>query len=293
MAVSIMAGVFVAEGALHPGRRSLSADEESRARKMAERQDSDLVDVAIAARDGATLRAWSVRPRHGNEKAVILLHGVSDNRAGMIGYAELFLGHGFNVLLPDARAHGASGGGLATYGLMESEDIRRWFDWVERQQHTECIFGFGESMGAAELLQSQEPGFCAIAAESPFSSFREVAYDRVGQFFHSGPWLGRTILRPIVEAALGYARWKYELDFEQVSPETTVAATRVPIFLIHGQKDGNIPVRHSRRIKALNPAVMLWEVPNTDHCGAISTAREELERRLVGWFDRRSAKSGH
>ena len=71
-----------------------------------------------------------------------------------------------------------------------------------------------------------------------------------------------------------------------------MAATRVPVLLIHGQNDGNIPVRHSRRIKALNPAVMLWEVPNTDHCGAISTARQELERRLVGWFDRHSVKHG-
>jgi hypothetical protein len=71
-------------------------------------------------------------------------------------------------------------------------------------------------MGAAQLLQSlpSEPRFSAVAVESPFSSFREIAYDRVGQFFHTGPWLGRTVLRSIVEAAFGYARLKYQLDFE-------------------------------------------------------------------------------
>jgi predicted alpha/beta-fold hydrolase len=188
--------------------------------------------------------------------------------------------------MPDARAHGTSGGDLATYGLLESDDIHRWFDWLEQNEHPNCIFGFAESMGAAQLLQSlrSETRFCAVAVESPFSSFREIGYDRIGQSFHTGPWLGRTVLRSIVEVAFVYARWKYKLNFEQVSPESTVATTRIPVLLIHGQSDSNIPVRHSRRIVARNPAVALWEVPNTGHCGTISTARHELEQRLIGWF---------
>ena len=276
----------MAEGTLHPGRRSLSAKDEMQAEGMAHNHDSELANVATPAHDGVTLSAWSIRPRSSNGNAVILLHGLGDNRTGMIGYAELLLSHGFNVLMPDARAHGASGGQLATYGLLESEDIHRWFDWLQQNQHPGCVFGFAESMGAAQLLQSlqTEPHFCAVVAESPFSSFREIAYDRVGQFFHTGPWLGRTILRPIVEVAFGYTKWKYKLNVEHLSPENMVAATRVPVLLIHGQNDSNIPVRHSRRIAARNPSVRLWEVPNTDHCGAISTARQELEQRLIGWF---------
>ncbi len=276
----------MAEGTLHPGRRSLSTKDEMQAQGMARNRDSELTDVAITASDGANLSAWSIRPRNGNGKAVILLHGLSDNRLGMIGYAELLLGHGFSVLMPDARAHGASGGPLATYGLLESDDVRRWFDWLQQNQNPQCIVGFAESMGAAQLLQSlqTEPHFCAVAVESPFSTFREIAYDRVGQFFHTGPWLGRTVLRPVVEVAFGYARWKYKMNFEQISPERIVAATKVPVLLIHGQIDSNIPVRHSQRIAANNAAVALWVVPNTDHCGAIATARDELEQRLVSWF---------
>jgi uncharacterized protein len=188
--------------------------------------------------------------------------------------------------VPDARDHGASGGHIATYGLLEADDIHRWFDWLQQNEHPHCIFALGESMGAAQLLQSlqAEPRFCAVAAESSFSSFREVAYDRVGRFFHA-PWLGRTILRPIVEIALGYARWKYELNFELASPEKSVAATKVPVLLIHGRDDKNIPVRHSRTIAAGNPNVKLWEVPNAGHCGAISTAPQEFEQQLIGWFN--------
>jgi len=290
LAVSCVAGILLAEGTLHPGRRSLSAKDELQAQEMARSHDSYLTNAAITARDGASLSAWSIRPRRSNGKAVILLHGQGDNRLGMIGYAELLLSHSFSVLMPDARAHGASGGQLATYGLLESDDIHRWFDWLEWNQHPTCIFGFAESMGAAQLLQSLQPEsrFCAVAAESPFSSFREIAYDRVGQFFHTGPWLGRTILRPVVEVAFGYARWKYKLNFEQVSPERIVSTTKVPVFLIHGRNDSNIPVRHSVLIAADNAAVTLWEVPNADHCGAISTAHSEFEQRLIGWFDEHS-----
>ena len=165
------------------------------------------------------------------------------------------LRHGYTVLLPDARAHGESGGALATYGLLERDDIRRWFEWLVTNQHPHCIFGLGESMGAAQLLQSlqTEPGFCAVVAESSFSNFQEIAYDRVGQFFNTGPSVGRTVLRPVVFTAFYYARWKYELNMRQVSPEEAIAQTIVPVLLIHGQIDSNIPVRHSRQIHSRNP----------------------------------------
>jgi pimeloyl-ACP methyl ester carboxylesterase len=281
-----IAGVFVADGTLHPARRPLTQQSTATMREIAHQLDSDLEDVSITTPEAITLRAWMIHPHRSNGDAVILLHGLGDNRIGMAGYAQLFLAHGFSVLLPDARAHGVSGGQLATYGLLERNDIHEWFDFLATQNHPHCIFGLGESMGAAELLQSLavEPGFCAVAAESSFSSFREVAYDRMGQPFHLGPWFGRTLFRPVVEFAFLYARWKYKLDMQQVSPENSVAATKVPVFLIHGQIDSNIPIRHSRLIQARNSDVVLWEVPNADHCGAISAAPQEFEQRLLAWF---------
>ena len=114
-----------------------------------------------------------------------------------------------------------------------------------------------------------------------------------GQFFRSGPWLGRTVLRPVVEAAFAYGKWKYKLDLRQVSPEDVVTATTVPVLLIHGRNDSNIPVRHSRRIAARNPAIVLWEVPNADHCGAVSAAPQEFGQKLIGWFDSHSSVQNH
>ena len=290
LAFSFAAGVSLADGTVHPIRRPFLPQDEMQGQEIAHAHQSDLSDVSIAANDKAILKGWRFRPHTSNGNIVILLHGLSDNRRGMVGYAEMLLDHGFSVLMPDARAHGASDGLLATYGLLESEDIRRWVDWLQQSEHPACIFGLGESMGAAELLQSlqAEPHFCAVAAESSFSTFREIAYDRVGQFFRSGPWLGRTLLRPVVEVAFSYAKWKYKMDFEQISPEAKVAVTKVPVLLIHGQIDSNIPIRHSRRIAAKHPAVSLWEVANANHCGAISTSPREFEQRLIHWFDHHS-----
>jgi len=288
--LSLFAGAYLCEITLHPARRPLTELDEEHARTLARGRNASLYEVSIAAPDHVSLSAWFLLPAESNHRAVILLHGLSDNRAGMLGYADLLLAHQFAVLLPDARGHGSSGGALATYGLLERNDIRQWFNWLTANQHPDCIDGFGESMGAAQLLQSLtvEQDFCAVAAESPFSSFHEIGYDRAGQFFHTGPWLGRTLLRPALAFAFYYGEKKYGLDLGQVSPETAVASTQTPVFLIHGRIDGNIPVRHSERIAAGNPRVLLWEVPDADHCGAISTAPEEFRSRLLDWFQGRS-----
>ena len=286
LSLTVLTGIFLCEATLHPLRRPLTSDDGTQARELAAAHRATLRDVSLQTSDHITLRAWLFAPDHPNANAVILLHGLSDNRVGMTGYAELLLDHSYSVLMPDARAHGASDGALATYGLVERDDIRQWFDWLTSSEHPACIYGVGESMGAAQLLQSLavEPRFCAVVAESSFSDFREIAYDRVGQFFQTGPWLGRTAFRPVIETAFAYARWKYHLDLIEVSPETAVAASQVPVLLIHGIEDRNIPVRHGRRIAARNPKVVLWQVPNTDHCGAFSATPREFERKLLQWF---------
>ncbi len=283
----IVGGIYLADGALHPARRPLTVEENIAVQDAAKRLDTTFIDVSISTPDAITLRAWLIVPRHSNHDAVLLLHGLGDNRLGMTGYAELFLAHGYTVLMPDARAHGASGGQLDTYGLLERNDIHQWVDYLDDHLHPRCIYGFGESMGAAELLQSLEtrPHLCAVVAESPFATFREIAYDRMGQPFHTGPWVGRTILRPLVEVAFLRARWKYHLDMQQVSPVDSLRMTSVPVLLIHGQIDSNIPVRHSRLIHWKCPRTQLWEVPGADHCGALSAAPKEFETRVLQWFE--------
>ena len=283
----VVLGVGVGWIALHPPVRPILASEEKQVEEAVASDSIDLQDVAITTADGVRLRAWFLRPKEVNGNAVILLHGVGDNRLGMYGYGQAFLAQHYSVLLPDARGHGLSGG-LASYGVKESEDIHQWVSWIEKHEHPRCVYGMGESMGAAQLLQSlaKEPRFCAVVAESPFATFREVAYTRFGRQFRTGPWLGRTLFRPAVEAGFLYARVEHGLDMETASPVEAVRNTKVPVLLIHGLNDTNIPPFHSEQIQAANPeGILLWEVPGAVHTGAYAAAPNEFRRRVGEWFE--------
>src|SRR2546421_5420629 len=78
------------------------------AAKIAARFSAALENVSITASDGNRLGGWFAKPAKPNGDAVILLHGVGDNRQGMVGFAELFLSKGFAVLMPDSRGQGES-----------------------------------------------------------------------------------------------------------------------------------------------------------------------------------------
>src|SRR5260370_28763527 len=147
-------------------------------------------EVSVEAQDGITLRAWYFVHTAVTRNTVIVLHGLGDTRRGMSGQAELFLRHGYNVLVPDSRAHGASGGELATFGILEADAVHGVVSWLkDRMRARGCVFGSGVSMGAGIILQAvpREPGFCGGIPEAPHASFREIGYDRIGQPFHLGP----------------------------------------------------------------------------------------------------------
>jgi hypothetical protein len=281
---SFALAIFLGKLAFHPQRLPLNY--RASAQTTAARFGATLEDVSVTASDGAELQAWFARPANSNGDAVILLHGVADNRQGMGGLAELFLSDGYSVLLPDSRAHGLSGGNFPTYGIKEASDVRAWYGWLKGRDRPNCVFGIGESMGAAIVLQAvRTTPFCAVVAESPFASFRQIAYIRVGQVFHVGSWLGRTVLRPAVELALIYGRLTRGVNLASASPEKSVAGSRVPILLIHGLADSNIPPQQSEMIRARNPAdITLWEVPNAGHCGASSAAPVDFNARAIAWF---------
>ena len=291
----IVAGFDIAEFALRPVRKTFNSVSGDEGASHASDGDASLSEISITAKDGTALYAWAFRPEDWNGNSVIVLHGLKDNRTGMLDYADIFLAHGYSVLIPDARAHGESGGTVASYGFLETDDIHRWLDWMITSQHPSCVYGFGESMGAAQLLQTlpTAPQFCAVAAECPFSTYRETAYDRMGQPFHLGPWVGQTILRPAVESAFLYARLRYGLNMEKISPEDAVAASKVPVLLIHGESDTNIPLRHSLRIVERRRDIVLWKIPNTGHSNAIDTAPEELQTRLISWFEQHGNSQLH
>jgi len=274
----IAAGIVLSEAALRPPRHAIPERPPYQVNWRA---------AQITAQDGAILCGWLLFPPRSNGDVVIVLHGIADSRTGPAGLAPMFLDRGYTVLLPDNRGHGESGGELVTYGLRETDDIHRWVDWLIANQRPRHVFGMGESLGAAVLIQSlaAERRFNAVVAEAPFATFERVAVDRVVQRLPFNNGLAHIVAWPMVYSGFLYSRLRYGLDFRAASPQNVTSSISTPVLLIHGLADTNIYPEHSRILAARNPrAVTLWLVPGAVHTQAFAAAPDEFRTRVLGWF---------
>ena len=193
----------------------------------------------------------------------------------------MFLNEGYAVLLPDSRAHGASGGEYVTYGLFEKHDVIAWANWM-KTAGCRKLYGLGESLGASILIQAAgvQSIFAAIVAECPYADLQEVAEYRVREMGH----VPTIVAKLVVGSALVYADWVDGLNLRGVSPLDSIRRASTPILLIHGLRDFRTPPYNSLRLAQANPRDSLWLVPNAVHTGASRTQPEEFHRRVLAWF---------
>src|SRR5579859_5645736 len=184
--------------AVHPQRTHLPSQAWRGVAIKAGRVGGKLSNVSITTRDGVTLRGWYVQPANWNGKTAIVLHGVGDTRQSASEYGMFLMQHGFAFLAPDLRAHGESGGEVFGYGALEAEDVHEWANWLYAAHKPSCLYGLGESIGAAIILQSlkYEPRYCAVMAEASFSDMRDIANERLEGILFAKPWMVSTFLRP-------------------------------------------------------------------------------------------------
>jgi uncharacterized protein len=278
-AIVFAAGALAVESALRPPRLTVAqicpCVEHVRCR-----------DAEVAAPDGTRLRGWYFESDAPNGGSVILLHGVGDTREGVVALGTVFLRAGYSVLTPDLRGHGQSGG-ILTYGAREGQDVHAWADWMPRQTHVARIYGFGASLGASELLAAldREPRFRAVIAESAYSSFPGIAYERMHRLIPNGlKW----VTMPFVDSGMLWVRIHYGVDLRDASATEAVRRTRVPVLLIHGLADGRTSPDNSRALAAANPRVtQLWMIPAAGHANGWGSAGKEFELRVLRWFDSR------
>ncbi len=282
---SAVVGEFLGRGVLHPMVRPLTPQSIQASEQILQAVGAFPEDFAVSAPDGVLLRGWKVRPARASGDWVLLFHGVSDNRTGMTGQAALLLRHGYGVVMMDARAHGESGGNMATYGWLERKDTRAIIDALNMTETPRNVFALGSSMGAAIALQSAavDLRIAGVVAESSFSDLREVTYDYAG--LHWSPLLGMTLFRPGTWTVISTAQKEGGFSVDEVSPEKSVAVRPFPVLLICDGSDHIIPCRHTRRIfRAATGPKELWEVPGADHASAIGAEPAEYDRRVIAFL---------
>jgi uncharacterized protein len=279
-------GWLVAPWFLHPLRRELTPELILHADELFAQIDAHRENFDMRAADGVLLSGWKVRAAKPNGDWILLFHGVADNRIGVIGQADFLLRAGYNVVMMDARAHGASQGPIATYGWLERNDTRAIVDVLETAEHPRHLFALGESMGAGIALQSAaiEPRIEGVVAEASFASLREASYDYAG--LRRSPLLGKTLFAPGTWTMIYHAESLAGLPASEVSPEKAVAARAFPVLLICDEDDVALPCRHTKRIyAAARGPKQLWVVPGAYHTAALGREPVEFRRRVLAFYE--------
>ena len=88
----------------------------------------------IRSHDGLLLEARFLPAEKETNKTVLAVHGyLSDGERDYAVIARFFHEAGYNVLLLDNRAHGASEGKYIGFGCLEREDCYRWIQYLNRK----------------------------------------------------------------------------------------------------------------------------------------------------------------
>ena len=126
-----------------------------------------LRDTFITAPDGIRLHAYYVRAARPTRRTAVIVHGYTDNAVRMMMIGRMY-GHdlGYNILLPDLRRAGQSGGSHIQMGWLDRLDVARWVSAVPRLfGDTATVVVHGISMGAATTMMlsgHRQPQYCLL-----------------------------------------------------------------------------------------------------------------------------------
>ena len=229
------------------------------------------------------MAGWLARGVRGGG-AVLLLHGVHDDRRAMLGRARALHAARYTVLLVDAPAHGESAGDQITFGARESAGARAAIAYLRAMAPGERIGALGVSMGGASLLLGDADPAAnqadAVVLEMVYPTIEEALTDRLR--LHLGPLGPR--LAPLLLARLSP---RLGLRAEELRPIDRIHLLRVPLLSIVGAEDRHTTLPESERLFAAAPKPKsLWVVPKARHEDLHALVQTEYERRVLEFFGR-------
>lgn len=184
-----------------------------------------------------------------------------------------------SVLYVEQRAQQNSQGAYIGFGLTERRDCLAWAQWVTERFGTALpIYLAGVSMGGATVLMAADlplpPAVRGIIADSAYTSpraiWQHVARKNLHIPFLLGGWMADQVCRA-----------RLSVGSDECSTLASLAATKKPVLLIHGEDDHFVPVRMAYENQAACAApCQLLVVPEADHAMSYYMDRPEYEERL-------------
>jgi len=228
------------------------------------------------------MAAWWI-PCENSRQTIVLVHGYSDAKVGAIAWAPLLRELGFNLLVPDLRAHGESEGTYCTAGYWERHDLMQMIDQLRANhpEQTTSVVLFGISLGAAVVAATaaMRSDLAAVVLECPFTDYRKAVCYQADRLAMPGPVFQQLMFM--------FCRWFARADFAEVAPLQTVAKITCPLLVI---QTGNDPFLLPADFAAMQAAVessaspgvprVCWTVANVHHVLAMVDNLVEYRRRV-------------
>ena len=219
--------------------------------------------VNITSFDGLRLCARYYHFRDGAPVAIIM-HGYRSNycRDGNGGF-KILRSMGFNILMPDQRAHGKSEGRVISFGINERRDCLGWVKYLKNRFGKDIsVVLVGVSMGAATVMMASDivpkENVKAIVADCGYTSSKQIIR-HVSRKMHLPAGAGYFF------AKMG-ARIFARLDTEEYTCPDALKNTKIPVLFIHGEADGFVPCGMSKMCyEACASYKEIFTVPRATH----------------------------
>ena len=142
--------------------------------------DTTYKSVSLRTADGLTLSGWLINVAN-SKGSVAMFHGHGSKKSAILSEAKGFNRLGYNTLLVDMRAHGASGGNTCTIGYKEAADVKTAYEYLQKTGEKNILL-YGISLGAATVTKAINDYALKptkIILEMPFASLPDAVEGRV------------------------------------------------------------------------------------------------------------------
>lgn len=202
------------------------------------------------------------------KKTVVLVHGFASSKEQMGGYARMFHQMGYNVLVPDDRAQGASGGKAMSYGYFESRDYLKWINQViARQGKQSQIVLFGVSMGGATTMITSglktPTQLKAYIEDCGYTTADDEIRYQAKQMYNLPYW-------PLVPMTSTVTRLRAGFSYKDADSVSAVKKNHKPMLFIHGGADTFVPTKMVYRVYHADAGPKrLLVVPGAKHAASL------------------------